>query len=53
MLIFLNDRSDGERLSINQPIGQVTDLQPVDGRLRNGMNVLVEGGGETGRVVPR
>jgi hypothetical protein len=26
--------------------------QPVDSRLRNGMNVRVEVGGETGRVVP-
>ena len=33
--------------------GQVTILQSVDSRLRHGMSVLVEGSGETARVVPR
>ena len=33
--------------------GQLTVVQPVDSRLRNGMNVRVEGSGENARVVPR
>ena len=31
--------------------GQVTVVQPVDSRLRNGMNVVVEGSGDSARVV--
>ena len=33
--------------------GRVTIVQPVDDRLREGMNVRVEGGGENARVLPR
>lgn len=33
--------------------GEVTILQPVDARLRNGLAVTVEGSGEHARVVPR
>lgn len=33
--------------------GEVTILQPVDTRLKNGMRVTVEGTGESARVVPR
>lgn len=33
--------------------GYVTIVQPVDNRLRNGMNVWVEGSGDSARVVPR
>jgi outer membrane lipoprotein SlyB len=33
--------------------GEVTILQPVDDRLRQGMNVIVQGSGESARVAPR
>lgn len=33
--------------------GAVTIIQPIDTRLRNGMNVRITGGGEAARVVPR
>lgn len=45
---------DAQRVTVQMRTGgHVTIVQPVDSRLRNGMNVLVEGSGETGRVVPR
>ena len=45
---------DAQRVTVQMRTGgQVTILQPVDSRLRNGMNVVIEGSGETGRVVPR
>lgn len=47
-------KKDAQRVTVQMTTGgQVTIVQPVDSRLRNGMNVLVEGSGETGRVVPR
>jgi outer membrane lipoprotein SlyB len=47
-------KKDAQRVTVHLSTGgQVTVLQPVDSRLRTGMNVLVEGSGETGRVVPR
>jgi outer membrane lipoprotein SlyB len=33
--------------------GQLTIVQPVDARLKSGMNVWVEGSGESARVVPQ
>lgn len=45
---------DAQRVTVQMASGgQVIIVQPVDSRLRNGMNVRVEGSGETGRVVPR
>jgi outer membrane lipoprotein SlyB len=47
-------KKDAQRVTVQMTTGgQVTIVQPVDGRLRNGMNVRVEGGGESARVVPR
>lgn len=47
-------KKDAQRVTLQMSTGgQVTIVQPVDSRLRNGMNVLVEGSGETARVVPR
>ncbi len=47
-------KQDAQRVTVQMRTGgQVTIVQPVDSRLTNGMNVLVEGSGETGRVVPR
>lgn len=47
-------KKDAQRVTVQMRTGgQVTILQPVDSRLRNGMDVVVEGSGETGRVVPR
>jgi outer membrane lipoprotein SlyB len=45
---------DAQRVTVQMASGgQVTVLQPPDGRLRNGMNVSVVGSGESARVVPR
>jgi outer membrane lipoprotein SlyB len=45
---------DAQRVTVQMATGgQVTVLQPPDGRLRNGMNVSVLGSGESARVVPR
>lgn len=45
---------DAQRVTVQMRAGgQATIVQPVDTRLRNGMNVMVEGSGETARVVPR
>lgn len=45
---------DAQRLTVQMSSGgQVVIVQPVDSRLRNGMNVRVEGSGESARVVPR
>ena len=47
-------KQDAQRVTVRMTTGgQVTIVQPVDTRLTNGMNVRVEGSGETGRVVPR
>jgi outer membrane lipoprotein SlyB len=47
-------KQDAQRLTVQMKTGgQVTVTQPVDGRLANGMDVRVEGSGETARVVPR
>lgn len=47
-------KKDAQRVTVHLSTGgQVAIVQPVDSRLRTGMNVLVEGSGETGRVVPR
>ncbi|OFZ71217.1 MAG: hypothetical protein A2Z01_05790 [Betaproteobacteria bacterium RBG_16_58_11] len=47
-------KQDAQKVSVNMATGgSVTILQPVDGRLRNGMHVRVEGSGENARVVPR
>lgn len=45
---------DAQRITVQMRTGgQLTIVQPVDGRLRQGMNVVVQGSGETARVVPR
>ena len=47
-------KKDAQRVTVQMRTGgQVTILQSVDSRLRHGMSVLVEGSGETARVVPR
>ena len=43
-----------QRVTVNMKTGgSVTIVQPMDGRLRDGMSVRVEGSGENARVVPR
>ena len=47
-------RTDAQRITVNMVTGgRVTITQPMDGRLREGMKVRVEGSGENARVVPR
>lgn len=47
-------KQDAQRVTVKMATGgSVTLVQPVDGRLRNGMAVRVEGSGENARVVPR
>jgi outer membrane lipoprotein SlyB len=47
------NKQDAQRVVVNMKSGgQVTIVQPVDNRLSVGLNVRVEGGGETARVVP-
>lgn len=47
-------KKDAQRVSVKMSTGgTVTIVQPVDGRLKNGMAVRVEGSGEAARVVPR
>lgn len=47
-------KKDAQRITVNMVTGgRVTITQPMDGRLREGMNVRVEGSGENARVVPR
>ena len=47
-------KQDAQRVTVTmQTGGSVTIVQPMDGRLREGMAVRVEGSGENARVVPR
>lgn len=47
-------KKDAQRITVNMATGgRVTITQPLDGRLRQGMKVRVEGSGENARVVPR
>lgn len=47
-------KKDAQRVTVRMTSGgQVTIVQPVDGRLKNGMNVRVEGSGENARVAPQ
>ena len=47
-------KKDAQRVTVHMRTGgDVTIVQPVDTRLRNGQNVRVEGSGESARVVPR
>ena len=47
-------KQDAQRITVNMKTGgTVTITQPIDGRLRQGMAVRVEGSGESARVVPR
>lgn len=47
-------KQDAQKVTVKMNTGgSVTILQPVDGRLRDGMNVRVEGSGENARVIPR
>jgi len=47
-------KQEAQRITVNMVTGgRVTITQPLDGRLREGMRVRVEGSGENARVVPR
>lgn len=47
-------KQDAQRVTVTMRTGgTVTITQPMDGRLREGMAVRVEGSGESARVVPR
>lgn len=47
-------KKDAQRVTVDMVTGgRVTITQPVDSRLREGMQVRVEGSGESARVVPR
>lgn len=47
-------KQDAQRITVNMKTGgTVTITQPMDGRLREGMAVRVEGSGDSARVVPR
>lgn len=47
-------RRDVQRVTVQMRTGgQVTIVQPVDTRLQQGMNVVVQGSGESARVTPR
>lgn len=47
-------KQEAQRVTVNMKTGgTVTITQPIDGRLREGMAVRVEGSGESARVVPR
>ena len=47
-------KQNAQRITVDMKTGgRVTIVQPTDGRLREGMSVRVEGGGENARVVPR
>lgn len=50
----MGGKQDAQRITVNMKTGgTVTITQPIDGRLRQGMAVRVEGSGENARVVPR
>jgi outer membrane lipoprotein SlyB len=47
-------KQDAQRITVNMVTGgRITITQPMDSRLREGMQVRVEGSGENARVVPR
>lgn len=47
-------KKDAQRITVSMATGgSVTSTQPRDERLREGMQVRVEGSGESARVVPR
>ena len=47
-------KQDAQRVAVAMESGgTLTIVQPVDTRLRDGMNVRITGGGESARVVPR
>jgi outer membrane lipoprotein SlyB len=47
-------KQDAQRVTVRMRTGgEVTIVQPVDARLRRGMNVMVEGSGESARAVPQ
>ena len=48
------NKKDAQRVTVKMSTGgEVTIVQPVDSRLSSGMNVRVEGSGESARVVPQ
>lgn len=48
------NKQDAQKVTVAmQSGGTITIIQPVDSRLRNGMNVRINGGGDTARVAPR
>lgn len=47
-------KKDAQRVVVQMTTGgHLTVVQPVDTRLRSGMNVRIDGSGETARVLPR
>lgn len=47
-------KKDAQRITVNMATGgRITITQPPDDRLREGLQVRVEGSGENARVVPR
>lgn len=47
-------KQDAQRVTVSMTTGGVvTVIQPVDARLKNGMNVRVDGSGDSARVVPQ
>lgn len=48
------NKIDAQQVTVQMRTGgQVIVVQPEDSRLTDGMNVRIEGSGDTGRVVPR
>lgn len=47
-------KQDAQRVTVSMATGgTITVIQPVDARLKNGMNVRINGSGENARVVPQ
>ncbi len=47
-------KQDAQRVTVTMATGgEVSIVQPVDSRLANGMNVRVDGSGDSARVVPQ
>ncbi|MBT9507032.1 glycine zipper 2TM domain-containing protein [Rhodoferax sp.] len=47
-------KKDAQRVVVQMKTGgQLTIVQPIDGRLKSGMNVRIDGSGDSARVLPR
>ena len=47
-------KKDAQRVVVKMKTGgQLTIVQPIDGRLKSGMNVRIDGSGDSARVLPR